>query len=97
MSDAWHETHNELKVDVKRLNHETGEWEDCEFQDLRTGDIFRSYYDGVLVSVLTGCAATEDYVAFVESDPEKNIEAGHGYGLICTEFESVEHLRKCLN
>lgn len=68
----WRPTPKERLITASRLNPATGEWDKCEYTELRKGDIFKSYDpEGVQLEAVTLEECGPDVCAVVTSDPVK--------------------------
>ncbi len=80
--EIWHPTQTDGLITARRLNSRTGEWEFCQYGDLKKGDVFKAYFGRRQINPL---ALSPDYcniVALCLADAVRDtFYRGYGYGV----------------
>lgn len=77
---TWRPTPKSDRFAIQRYNRETGEWRDCEFETLRTGDVYAAFApDGMRIDPLSGEGAGPEICALATIDARRNETFGQGY------------------
>lgn len=91
---AWRSTPKQKLILAERFDRTTGTWSECQYRDLKRGDIFRSMWNGEKMSYLpevpddgvVGIKIIDDAdVLLCTDDAIPNRYLGHGY---CVEVIS---------
>jgi hypothetical protein len=76
---SWHPTPKRSLITAKRLTG-GGAWVDCEYKDLKKGDVFKAFYQGEQIEpVSLAPVDRDDHVGVCVSDAFRNDAFDQGY------------------
>lgn len=80
---TWTPSPLDQLVTAERLDRATGRWHHCLFEDLRNGDVFRTFFNGQQIDPREKTPVAEDVVALACADAIKD----HDDCGFCVEVE----------
>lgn len=75
----WRPTPKAMLFVIRRYDRENGDWSDCDFADLKPGDIYASFSPDGREQVEPIGGAPDDDCLLVRGAPFKNAMTGYGY------------------